>query len=112
MRAIATLTAATLCCVVGNHALLAQGRQPTGKQEPLPSEVLKRQLAQVDKQASRSAHGFRHAEIPGERVAENVAKLTSRLRWHGSLGSALRSGRQQDKPIVWIQALGDLTGYL
>ena len=45
-------------------------------------------------------------------VAQNVRKLTTEMRWYSSIGSALGAARSKGKPVVWIQALGDLDGFL
>lgn len=78
--------------------LPAQDRQPTSTQ-----------TARWTRPAD--AKHFGRVRVPGEQVAHNVDKLRE-LRWHGSLGSALQSGKTKDRPVVWIQALGDLDGFL
>jgi hypothetical protein len=60
----------------------------------------------------REARSFRRLKVSGEQVEKNVRKLTKELKWHKSLGSALAAGRREGKPVVWIQALGDLNGFL
>ena len=59
-----------------------------------------------------SARSFRKLTVPGVEVAKNVKRLTTELRWHKNLSSALAAGRAKGKPVVWIQALGDLKGFL
>lgn len=109
MRRIATLTAVS--CIGITPMLLAQTQQPTSR--PLSkAEIVKRQLEPVDRGAVKGARQFRRLEVAGEDVARNVEEMTTRLRWHKQLKSALRSGREQGKPIVWIQALGDIDGFL
>ncbi len=58
------------------------------------------------------AWSFRRLTVPGEEVAKNVKRLTTELRWHRTVGSALAAGRSSGKPVLWIQALGDLKGFL
>ena len=60
----------------------------------------------------RSARSFRRLKVPGTEVAENVRKLTKELHWHKTLASALAAGRTKGKPVLWIQALGDIDGFL
>ena len=54
---------------------------------------------------------FRKLKLKPNEVEQSVAKVTS-LRWHGSLNSALTAGKSSGKPVLWIQALGDLDGFL
>ena len=65
-----------------------------------------------DRYASMGARSFNRLTVSGEEVAKNVKRLTKEMHWHKSLASALAAGRQQGKPVVWIQALGDLKGFL
>ena len=58
------------------------------------------------------AWSFRKLKVPGEQVAANVKRLTKELHWHRTLAGALASGRTKGKPVLWIQALGDLKGFL
>ena len=60
----------------------------------------------------RAARSFRHLKVPGEQVEQNVKKLVSELRWYTSLRAARGAGKAKDKPVVWIQALGDIDGFL
>jgi hypothetical protein len=55
---------------------------------------------------------FRRLQLSGEQVRANVERLTQRLRWYKTLGGALHAARSSGKPAVWIQALGDLDGFL
>ncbi len=95
----ALLTSATLL----TGPLAAQDREQG--QRPQARESDKRE-------SRRDARAFRRLRVSGDEVAKNVRKLTKELRWHKSLSSALASGRRQGKPVVWIQALGDLDGFL
>jgi hypothetical protein len=60
--------------------------------------------------AVKAAKEFRRLKVPGKEVAPAVRKLL-KLRWHKSLRAAAYQARTEDKPILWIQALGDLRGY-
>jgi hypothetical protein len=62
--------------------------------------------------AGRSAHAFRRLRVPGEQVEQNVEKLVSELRWYSNLRAARAAGKAKDKPVVWIQALGEIDGFL
>lgn len=65
-----------------------------------------------DRVKMHEARKFRRLKVSGEQVAKNVRKLTKELKWYKNLGSALAAGRREGKPVVWIQALGDLDGFL
>ena len=43
--------------------------------------------------SNMSARSFRKLTVPGEEVAKNVKRLTTELRWHKNLSSALAEGR-------------------
>ena len=59
-----------------------------------------------------NARQFRRLRIPGEEVEKNVGRLTEELHWFKTLGGALGSGRAKGRPILWVQALGELDGFL
>lgn len=59
----------------------------------------------------RQAQQFRRLRVPGKQVLRAVHTLKRQLTWHGRLQGAVRTAKQADKPIVWIQALGNLRGY-
>ena len=84
--------------------LLAQQQGQTKRQGPTSRPT-------VSHKAKSKARKFRQLELPGDQVAKNVEKLTS-LKWHKTLGGALKSARDQKKPLLWIHALGDIDGYL
>ncbi len=54
---------------------------------------------------------FRKLAIPGKQVSAEVRKLRKKLKWHKTLRAASREAKKTDKPILWIQALGKLSGY-
>lgn len=62
--------------------------------------------------AKMSPRKFKRLTVPGDVVETNVERLTTRMRWHKRLGAALAEGKAKGKPVVWIQALGDLEGFL
>lgn len=74
--------------------------------------TLAAQRDQQDPQQKLSPRQFRRMQMTGEEVRDNVTKLSKELRWHRSLGGALDAGRREGKPVIWIQALGDLNGFL
>jgi hypothetical protein len=64
----------------------------------------------VKARARKAAEAFRRRRVDGAEVSAAVGKLV-RLRWHRALGGAARRARALDKPILWVQALGDLDGF-
>ncbi len=97
MRTTALLLATSILLA---PALLAQNQQPGWKDR------------QGKRSTERSARSFRRLQVPGEEVAQNVRKLTKELHWHKTLASALAAGRTKGRPVLWIQALGDIDGFL
>lgn len=79
---------------------------------PTPAALAQTQATDAERLRSMSAREFRRLTVPGATVAKNVERLTSEMRWHRTLGAALAEGRAKGKPVVWIQALGDLEGFL
>ena len=67
--------------------------------EPLSPEVL-------------AARKFRQTRVTGRRLAKRVDLVRRELRWHKKLSSAVEAARAQKRPILWIQTLGSLSGYL
>ena len=63
------------------------------------------------KRAREVAAAFRGSKITGSKVVRSVSKL-KRLEWHKKMARAARQARAENKPIVWVQALGDLTGFV
>lgn len=55
------------------------------------------------------ARAFRVPQLSGNKLAKAVNKVLA-LRWHKNLKTAAKAARAQDKPLVWIQTLGDLRG--
>ncbi len=61
--------------------------------------------------ASQGARDFQRLRVPGREVSRAVRSLVADLNWKKTLGAAQRAAKKTGKPIVWIQALGSLTGY-
>jgi hypothetical protein len=73
----------------------------------------KRALEQAAKAKAKKVREFTKTyQVPAEELAKNVSKLQSALPWHDNLEEAKRAATQSNKPILWIQALGDLSGLL
>ena len=59
----------------------------------------------------RDARTFQQLRLQGKELSRAIAKLIYKLKWHKSLNSAQKAAVKLGKPILWIQALGKLTGY-
>lgn len=118
MIRVSVLTIATSCILLTGSAASAQQSRPSqqNQRQQRPTKITRvdptKQHPKVDKRSSRDARKFRQLEVSGDTVEANVKKVVDRLRWHGSLSSALQAARQKNKPLLWIQALGDLDGFL
>ncbi|MEE8143399.1 MAG: hypothetical protein V3T77_09890 [Planctomycetota bacterium] len=113
------------CLLFCIPALSADPGQPAGRQSPSLSknERLSRQLErrarlareraerQAEHQLRRATHSFRRMQLSGTEVRANVNKLLE-LHWHNDLQLAQQDAQDLGKPILWIQALGDLEGNL
>lgn len=71
------------------------GVQPVGPVTPELAQALK----------------FQQTRVRGRELRSSLKKLTRDVKWHRTLASAARVARQEGKPILWIQALGSLTGH-
>lgn len=48
--------------------------------------------------------------VRGTEARTNVDRLTSDVHWFGNLRDAEDSGRQKDRPILWMHMLGKIDG--
>lgn len=62
--------------------------------------------------ASVAASKFQDLRVGKLQVRKRVRKLHKELDWHRSLDKALAAAKKSGKPVVWIHALGKLTGYV
>jgi hypothetical protein len=82
-----------------------QRSQPTADCGPA---VREKDLTPEDKEA----RAFRVPQSRGKDLAKAVGKVTKELVWQGSLADAQKLAAKEGKPILWIQALGTLKGFL
>ena len=66
----------------------------------------------ISQEATQQAMRFRALVYRQNTVRKNVRKLTKELVWHKTLKDASDAAEKSGKPIVLIQALGDLKGYV
>jgi hypothetical protein len=65
---------------------------------------------EVKERARAVALEFFRSKLDGKRAAPAIRRVT-RLKWHKSLTKAAAQATREGKPIFFIQALGDLTGF-
>ncbi len=80
---------------------------PIPGQQPLGAEDIPMSAA-----AAEAAQRFRELKVSKLVVKKRVRKLTKELVWHTKLDRALAASKRSGKPLVWIHALGKLTGYV
>lgn len=64
-----------------------------------------------DGAALAAATAFNNRHFEGLALRKDMITVTRGLRWHKTLASAVEEARAEHKPIVWIQALGDIKGF-
>ncbi|MEE9127296.1 MAG: hypothetical protein V3U11_09160 [Planctomycetota bacterium] len=89
---------ATLLCLAATSAATAQ----------LPSGTLRdTAFHDGDSEEARKAYEFRKLRVSGMKLNRLVRKVR-KLKWHSSLSNAKKQAKREGKPILWIQALGNL----
>jgi hypothetical protein len=66
--------------------------------------------AATKEQARSEALEFFRSQLDGRKAARAVGKVL-RLRWHKSLKAATTTAIDKDRPILLVQALGDIGGF-
>ena len=61
--------------------------------------------------AAQKAREFSRTRVEGKALARSVDKVLAELQWFESLRGVRTVAAQRGRPILWIQALGDLDGY-
>ena len=104
MRPLSIPTGSVLAAVLLAGLSCAQRQwQPTAPMSPA-------NLANATS-AQGAANKFKNMVLPGREAYPRVKAMVKRLNWTGNLGVAVERARKQNKPILWIQALGDIKGY-
>ena len=52
--------------------------------------------------------GGKHVLMDGETAAERIKEVTTKIPWQRDFEEALAAAKQQDKPLFWLQMVGDL----
>ena len=66
----------------------------------------------MEKSVQKDAKAYRRLKMPAEALQANIEKLTGQLDWQNSLEEARRIAKRDGKSVLWIHALGELSGYL
>ena len=53
-----------------------------------------------------------HQQINGDSVAERTITMMTEIDWHTSLDRLMSVATEQNKPIFWLQIVGELDGDL
>ena len=91
----------TAVAVVVSLCVPALGQQPL-RADDIP----------ISAAATKQARAFHNLKVSKRLVQRRVKKLIKELNWHKSLPNALAAAEKSGKPIVWIHALGSLTGFV
>ncbi len=60
--------------------------------------------------AEQAAQEFERSSRSGQELSRSVQRVVTELAWHKKLDVAAKAATAQGKPIVWVQALGDIRG--
>lgn len=94
------------CCEQKKKTTLVAGDKAKAAKPAMPN----RGKGQKDPEMA-AARSFRGFKLPGEELAPNLEKLVTELAWHDSVEAALAAAKKAGKPVLWIQALGDLDAF-
>lgn len=61
--------------------------------------------------AEKEAEAFRQKQVHGLELKKAVDQVRKSLDWYDDLDAAAKAAAEQKKPIVWIHALGELSGF-
>lgn len=54
---------------------------------------------------------FLHLRMTGRDVGRGVRKVLTELNWHRDFAAAASEATQRQRPILWLQMLGNLRGF-
>ena len=63
-------------------------------------------------EAQKQARAYRGLRLSGRRLSKAVKGVIRELDWQDDLGTAQQAAQRDEKLILWIQALGDLDGFV
>lgn len=106
-KRISIMLAVTALCLTSAPVINAQsvteikGARPMARQQPV------QQYGHEPRQRQRMK---RKMLMPGDEAKENIQKVTSEIRWHSNLNSALAQAHRQNKMVLWVHMIGNLSG--
>jgi hypothetical protein len=86
---------------------------PTASPAPDPTTLTLDSIpvdAATKERARSVALEFFSSRLEGRKAAQAVGKVL-KLKWHKSLKTATTEATKQGRPILLVQALGDITGF-
>jgi hypothetical protein len=89
----------------------ARRAQKLAKKAERAKTRAKKKAARARSKSAKEATTSKH-QVSAEELGKRVAKLQDALAWHSDLEEARQAAVLSNKPILWIQALGDLSGLL
>jgi hypothetical protein len=48
--------------------------------------------------------------LSGDEAKANIQKVTSDIQWHTNLNSAMGQAHRQNKMVLWVHLVGNLSG--
>jgi len=84
-------------------ALVAVAGRSPAQAQPLESTIAT--------EARQQAQAFQRVQRSGRELSRAVRKVMRDLEWHEKLEDAVAAAGPSDKPILWIQVLGELDGF-
>ena len=67
--------------------------------------------ADVDPKASAGALQFFRTQVQGKELQDRIDRVLHSMTWHRDLSKARKRAAASGRPLLWIQALGDLDGF-
>lgn len=81
--------------------------------QPVMTQQQSSQFGDVPQRQGRQGRQGRKQRMmvmTGDVAKENVQKVTSEIRWNSNLNSALAQAKRQNKMVLWIHLVGNLSG--
>jgi hypothetical protein len=85
--------------LIGDHSSSA----PSTSSAPAPAP-------RKETEAEKAAREFRESKRAGNELKRAVKSVRD-LHWQTKLADAFKAAAAEDKPVFWVNALGDLAGF-
>lgn len=106
-KRISIMLAVTALCLTSAPVINAQSVTEIKVARPMARQQPVQQYGQEPRQRQRMK---RKMLMPGDEAKENIQKVTSEIRWHSNLNSALAQAHRQNKMVLWVHMIGNLSG--